>query len=270
MGFTWHLYTFFISAAIGMLVCFMRVNGVIGKKIALSFEIPLTIISGFLLYSFSVSGGEKDYTKEVDAHVMKNPMMQVLNQYDQKSFYRLRDKIIAMKNDNNTDQQVFNELLIDFIKIQKGRSNFATDQDIISLARLIRDQIVYAKGVSDDFCFRFLYPSVSGGIQAWLEFPESILTKRNFLEAAMVRNSYGVNKHIITSDEASQAKKDYDNMEKQLNLKYGTDLEIVADPGKGMKKKKIACEISEDMLNYMLALPAERTAGIYRQIISLN
>lgn len=180
MDFTWHLYTFFIFAAIGMLVCFMRVNGVIGKKIALSFEIPLTIISGFLLYSFSISGGEKHYTKEVEANMLKNPVMQVLNKYDQDLFYQLRDKVVAMKESNKTDQEIFNELLIDLAKVHKGRLNFAPDQDIISLTRLGRDQIVYAKGVSGDFCFRFLYPSVSGGMQTWLDFPESILTKRNF------------------------------------------------------------------------------------------
>lgn len=260
------------ASAMGVFLVFdaFRRKGWIGNKTLYSVVLLFVVLWNVGDFYYSKIKRNKQSINKIEENMLKAPMMQVLKQYDQELFYQLRDKMVAMNKNNKTDQEVFNELLIDFVKTHNERFNFAPDQDIISLTRLSRDQIVYAKGVSDDFCFRFSYPLVSGGMKVWLDFPESILQKRKFLEAELVRNSYGINKHMITSDETSQARKDYDNMASQLNLKYGTDLEIMSDPKKGLKKKKIACEISEDMLNYILSLPAERSAGIYRLIMSLN
>jgi hypothetical protein len=87
-------------------------------------------------------------------------------------------------------------------------------------------------------------------------------------DAAMMRAAYGPNRHTVTETERQQATQDVQAVVPPLVQRYGHDIEIMADPQKGVGKEKIACDLVQDFWSQVLKLPAANAAGVIRMSVA--
>lgn len=206
--------------------------------------------------------------KGIEAQMLRTPILAVIKKYDPESFDKMKEKVTRMIADNKNQQSYIDDLQNDIVTIQRKRYKFATNKDIVSVLRINMEQLAYAKGISGELCYRILYPEASVSINSVKIFPEEMKSKILSVNAEMIKNSYGRKKHTVTDDELSRARGDFANILNKLRMKYGSDTEIIYDPKRGVGKYKLACEINQDLLSYMLALPNENSAGVARMLMS--
>jgi hypothetical protein len=63
----------------------------------------------------------------------------------------------------------------------------APDENVIAYMQINMEQTAAIQKVSDDNCFRFLFPAVKGGINPAKILPGDFLMKRMNIDAAMMR-----------------------------------------------------------------------------------
>ncbi len=270
MDFT-RIYLAGVSAMVVFLVLdAFRRKGWIGNKIRYSVFLLFVVLWSVGDFYWVKTDRQQQSLKGIEAQMVRTPIMAVIKKYDPESFEKMNEKITRMIADNRNQQSYIDELQKDIVKIQHKRYKFATDKDIVSVLRVNLEQLAYAKGISGELCYRILYPEASVSINSVRIFPEEMKSKILSVHAEMIKNSYGSKKHTVTDDELSRARNDFSDIVKRLRVKYGSDTEIIYDPDRGLGKYNLACEINEDLLSYMLALPNKNSAGVARFMMSAN
>jgi hypothetical protein len=94
--------------------------------------------------------------------------------------------------------------------------------------------------------------------------PKEMLTYRATVDAEMMRSAYGAGKHTATPQEQERAQQDLQPVAEKLMQKYGADVAILSEPQKGVGKEKLTCDMVEELWSNVLALPADKAAGIVR------
>ncbi|MGX8028843.1 topoisomerase II, partial [Klebsiella pneumoniae] len=87
-------------------------------------------------------------------------------------------------------------------------------------------------------------------------------------DEAMMRTAYGPNKHTVTDTEKQQAMQDLKSVVPVLVQRYGQDVQLMAEPEKGIGKEKVVCNLVQDMWTEVLKLPAAQAAGVIRLSVS--
>lgn len=149
-----------------------------------------------------------------------------------------------------------------------ARLQQAPDANVIEYMKINLEQIAAVKNVGDDECFRFLFPAVKGGINPVRLIPNEIMARRMASDIAMMNAAYGPGKHTVTAEEKQLALEDLQAISPGLVQRYGPDIQIMADPSKGVGKEKMACEMVQELWTQVLKLPTTRAAGVIRFTLS--
>lgn len=196
------------------------------------------------------------------------PTYQVLREQEPQLLETIRTTAKNMEKEGKTPQQIIDYIQPQIIGVQMTRLQNAPDENVIAYMQINMEQTAAIQKVSDDNCFRFLFPAVKGGINPAKILPGDFLMKRMNIDAAMMRAAYGVNRHTVTDKERQDAQQHLQPIIAVLVKKYGQDIEIMPDPRKGVGKEKVACDIVQDLWSNVLMLPQDQAAGMIRLIMA--
>lgn len=133
------------------------------------------------------------------------PTYQVLREQEPQLLETIRTTAKNMEKEGKTPQQIIDYIQPQIIGVQMMRLQNAPDENVIAYMQINMEQTAAIQKVSDDNCFRFLFPAVKGGINPAKILPGDFLMKRMNIDAAMMRAAYGVNRHTVTDKERQDA-----------------------------------------------------------------
>lgn len=272
MNWTHVILAGYVGAVIAAIIALFRKKGWLGKVsgtvvMLLAIAVWNVFDVHYLIPREKATAGQSEEQKFNDA-MSTLPTMQVLKEQEPALWQRLRDQAIQMRKEGKTEQQLIDTVQPQILQIQMARLQNAPDENVINYMKINLEQIAAVQKEGDEACFRFLFPAVKGGINPIRIIPREIINRRMDSDVAMMRAAYGPNRHTVTEAEKQQALQDLRSVVPALAQRYGQDLQIMAEPQKGIGKEKIACELVQDMWTDVLKLPAANAAGVIRLSVS--
>lgn len=272
MNWTHVLLAGYVGAVIAAVIGLMRKKGWVGKASGAVLMIVAIVAWNlfdvhYLIPREKAASGQTE-EQQFDAALLQMPTFQVLKEQEPKFWLHLRTQALQLKNEGKTEQQIIDTIQPQVLQIQMSRLQQAPDSNVIDYMKINLEQIAAVQKKGDDECFRFLFPQVKGGINPMRLISQDILKRRMEGDATMMRAAYGVNKHTVTDAEKQQAMQDLQNVVPILVQRYGQDVQLMAEPQKGVGKEKVVCDLVQDMWVEVLKLPAAQAAGVIRLSIS--
>ena len=262
----------YIGAVIAIVVGMFRKKGWVGKiSGAVIFVVAIVAWNIFdVHYLIPRESPEYGMTEEqkFDNAMRANPVFQVIREQEPALTQKIIAQAAQMKNEGKSEQQVIDAIQPQILQLQMARLQQAPDANVIEYMKINLEQIAAVEKVGDDECFRFLFPAVKGGINPVHLVPREIMSRRMVGDMGMMRAAYGPDKHTVTTEEKQLALQDLQAISPGLVQRYGDDIQIMADPNKGIGKEKIACEIVQDLWTQVLKLPTARAACVIRLMLS--
>ena len=262
----------YIGAVIAIVVGMFRKKGWVGKiSGAVIFVVAIIAWNIFdVHYLIPRESPEYGMTEEqkFDNAMRANPVFQEIREQEPALTQKIITQAVQMKNEGKSEQQVIDAIQPQILQLQMARLQQAPDANVIEYMKINLEQIAAVEKVGDDECFRFLFPAVKGGINPVHLVPREIMNRRMVGDMGMMRAAYGPDKHTVTAEEKQLALQDLQAISPGLVQRYGDDIQIMADPNKGIGKEKIACEIVQDLWTQVLKLPTARAAGVIRLMLS--
>ncbi|MGV4276316.1 topoisomerase II [Citrobacter farmeri] len=272
MNWTHVLLAGYVGAVIAAVIGLMRKKGWVGKASGAVLMIVAIVAWNlfdvhYLIPREKAASGQTE-EQQFDAALLQMPTFQVLKEQEPKFWLHLRTQALQLKNEGKTEQQIIDTIQPQVLQIQMSRLQQAPDSNVIDYMKINLEQIAAVQKKGDDECFRFLFPQVKGGINQMRLISQDILKRRMEGDATMMRAAYGVNKHTVTDAEKQQAMQDLQNVVPILVQRYGQDVQLMAEPQKGVGKEKVVCDLVQDMWGEVLKLPAAQAAGVIRLSVS--
>lgn len=272
MNWTHVLLAGYVGAVIAAVIGLMRKKGWVGKASGAVLMIVAIVAWNlfdvhYLIPRDKAASGQTEEQKFNDA-MSSLPTMQVLKEQEPALWTRIRDQAIQMRKEGKTEQQLIDAVQPQILQLQMARLQNAPDENVIDYMKINLEQIAAVQKKGDEECFRFLFPAVKGGINPMRLIPKEIINRRMDSDVAMMRAAFGTKRHRVTEAEKQQALQDLRSVVPALAQRYGQDLQIMAEPQKGLGKEKIACDLVQDMWTEVLKLPAAQAAGVIRLSVS--
>lgn len=272
MNWTHVILAGYVGAILAIVIGLFRKKGWVGKVSgAVIFIVAIVAWNLFdvhyLIPREKAATGQSE-EQQFNEAMTTLPTMQVLKEQEPELWNRIRDQAVQMRKEGKSEQQLIDTVQPQILQIQMARLQNAPDDNVINYMKINLEQIAAVQKKGDDACFRFLFPAVKGGINPMRMISPEIIKRRMDSDVAMMRAAYGPNKHTVTDAEKQQALQDLRNVVPTLAQRYGEDLQIMAEPQKGIGKEKIACNLVQDMWTEVLTLPAANAAGVIRLSVS--
>lgn len=272
MNWTHVILAGYVGAILAIVIGLFRKKGWVGKVSgAVIFIVAIVAWNLFdvhyLIPREKAATGQSE-EQQFNEAMTTLPTMQVLKEQEPELWNRIRDQAVQMRKEGKSEQQLIDTVQPQIMQIQMARLQNAPDDNVINYMKINLEQIAAVQKKGDDACFRFLFPAVKGGINPMRMISPEIIKRRMDSDVAMMRAAYGPNKHTVTDAEKQQALQDLRNVVPTLAQRYGDDLQIMAEPQKGIGKEKIACNLVQDMWTEVLTLPAANAAGVIRLSVS--
>lgn len=272
MNWTHVILAGYVGAILAIVIGLFRKKGWVGKVSgAVIFIVAIVVWNLFdvhyLIPREKAATGQSE-EQQFNEAMTTLPTMQVLKEQEPELWNRIRDQAVQMRKEGKSEQQLIDAVQPQILQIQMARLQNAPDDNVINYMKINLEQIAAVQKKGDEACFRFLFPAVKGGINPMRMISPEIIKRRMDSDVAMMRAAYGPNKHTVTDAEKQQALQDLRNVVPTLAQRYGDDLQIMAEPQKGIGKEKIACNLVQDMWTEVLTLPAANAAGVIRLSVS--
>ena len=206
--------------------------------------------------------------QQLDTTLNSMPAWQVLKEQEPAFQQRIREQILAMQKEGDSEQQIIDVIQPQILHLQMSRLQTAPDANVVDYMKANMEQTAAIQKVSDDACFRFLYPDVKGGINPMRVLDKPMMQRRMQADADMMRAAYGKNSHTVTAQERDTAVADVRPIMKELAAKYGEDIQLLQMPDKATGKEKLSCDMVQEMWAKVLQLPESHAAGVIRLAVS--
>ncbi len=206
--------------------------------------------------------------QQLDIALNTMPAWRVISEQEPVFRQRIREQILTLQKMGDTGQQIIDVIQPQILALQMARLQQAPDASVVEYMQVNMVQTAAIQKVSDDACFRFLYPAVKGGINPMRLLDNDITQRRMQADAGMMRASYGPQRHSVTPQERETALADVRPIMKTLADKYGEDIQLLQMPEKAVGKEKLTCEMVQAMWAKVLMLPEQKAAGVIRLAVS--
>lgn len=262
----------YIGAVIAIIVGVFRKKGWIGK--VASGVIFVVAIVGWNLFDvhYLIPRESPDYglteTQKFEKAMLAMPVYQVIKEQEPALWQHILSQAAEMKEAGKGEQQIIDAIQPQILQMQMARLQQAPDANVIDYMKINLEQIAAVEKVGDDECFRFLFPAVKGGINPVRIIPHEIMQRRMASDMSMLYASHGPKKHTVTAEEKQLALQDLQALSPGLVQRYGQDIQIMADPSKGVGKEKLTCDMVQGLWDQVLKLPTARSAGMIRLMLS--
>ena len=272
MNWTHVLLAGYIGAVIAIVVGMFRKKGWLGKLSgAVVFVVAIVAWNLFdvhyLIPRESPNYGLTDAQKFENA-MLSMPVYQVLKEQEPALWQNILTQATQLKEAGKSEQQIIDAIQPQILQVQMARLQQAPDANVIEYMKINLEQISAVVKVGNDECFRFLFPAVKGGINPVRIIPREIMDRRMASDMSMMYASHGPKKHTVTAEEKQLALQDLQSISPGLVQRFGPDIQIMADPSKGVGKEKVVCEMVQDLWSQVLKLPTARAAGVIRLMLS--
>lgn len=204
---------------------------------------------------------------QIDTTLDAMPARQVIKEQEPALHQRILDQMAALQRPASRSS-IIDTIQPQILHLQMSRLQNAPDANVVNYMTINMEQTAAIQKVSDDACFRFLYPTVKGGMNPMRMLDKDLMTRRMQADADMMRAAYGKNRHTVTQAEREAAVEDVRPIMKQLADKYGEDIQLLQTPEKAAGKEKLSCDMVQEMWAKVLALPEQKAAGVIRLAVS--
>lgn len=90
------------------------------------------------------------------------PAWQVIKEQEPVLHQRILDQMAALQKAGEPEQKIIDTIQPQILHLQMSRLQNAPDANVVNYMTINMEQTAAIQKVSDDACFRFLYPAVKG------------------------------------------------------------------------------------------------------------
>jgi hypothetical protein len=198
------------------------------------------------------------------------PSWQVLREQDPRFVARIREQILTMQKAGESEQEIIDVVQPQILELQMSRLQYAPDANAVAWMTINMEQTAAIQKVSDDACFRFLFPAVKGGVNPMrvLDLDKGMMQRRLQADADMMRAGWGKDRHTVTPEEHAAAVEDVRPIMDTLADDYGQDIQLLVMPENAVGKEKLTCELVQAMWGKVLQLPEQKAARVIRMAVT--
>lgn len=196
------------------------------------------------------------------------PSWQVLKEQDPRFVARISEQILTMQKAGESEQEIIDVVQPQILELQMSRLQYAPDANTVAWMTINMEQTAAIQKVSDDACFRFLFPAVKGGINPMRVLDKDMMQRRLQADADMMRAGWGENRHTVSPEEHAGAVEDVRPIMQDLTVQYGKDIQLLAMLENAVGKEKLTCELVQAMWAKVLALPEQKAARVIRLAVT--
>ncbi|MBJ8958799.1 topoisomerase II [Citrobacter youngae] len=262
----------YIGAVIAIVVGMFRKKGWLGKVSGAVVFVVAIIAWNLFDVHYLIPRESPDYgltdAQKFENAMLSMPVYQVLKEQEPALWQNILTQATQLKEAGKSEQQIIDAIQPQILQVQMACLQQAPDANVIEYMKINLEQIAAVAKVGNDECFRFLFPAVKGGINPVRIIPRELMNRRMASDMSMMHAAYGPNKHTVTVEEKQLALQDLQSISPGLVQRFGPDIQIMADPSKGVGKEKVVCEMVQDLWSQVLKLPTARAAGVIRLMLS--
>lgn len=196
------------------------------------------------------------------------PSWQVLKEQDPRFVARIREQILTMQKAGESEQEIIDVVQPQILDLQMSRLQYTPDANAVAWMTINMEQTAAIQKVSDDACFRFLFPGVKGGVNPMRVLDKDMMQRRLQADADMMRTGWGKDRHAVTPEEHAAAVEDVRPIMQELTVQYGKDIRLLVMPENAVGKEKLTCEMVQAMWGKVLALPEQKAARVIRMAVT--
>ena len=231
-------------------------------------RIAIAVVLGMVAAGWIYRDKAPNTEQQLDTALSSMPVWQVIKEQEPEFRKKVQDEMLALQKAGKNEQQIIDTLQPKILHLQMARLQNAPDANVVEYMKINMEQTAAMQKVSDDSCYRFLYPEVKGGVNPMRLLDKDLMQRRMQADVDMMRAAVGPEKHTVTPQEIQQAETDVVPIIQKLTGKYGDDIELLQMPQKGKGKEKQSCDLVQDLWNNVLALPEPNAAGLIRYAVS--
>lgn len=204
----------------------------------------------------------------LDTTLNAMPSWQVLKEQDPRFVARIREQILTMQKAGDSEQDIIDVVQPQILSLQMSRLQYAPDANAVAYMKINMEQTAAIQKVSDDACFRFLFPGVKGGINPMRVLDKDMMQRRMQADAEMMRAGWSNDRHTVTPEEHAAAVEDVRPIMQELTVQYGKDIQLLVMPENAVGKEKLTCEMVQAMWGKVLKLPEQKAARVIRMAVT--
>lgn len=204
----------------------------------------------------------------LDTTLNAMPSWQVLKEQDPRFVTRIREQILTMQKAGDSEQDIIDVVQPQILSLQMSRLQYAPDANAVAYMKINMEQTAAIQKVSDDACFRFLFPGVKGGINPMRVLDKDMMQRRMQADAEMMRAGWSNDRHTVTPEEHAAAVEDVRPIMQELTVQYGKDIRLLVMPENAVGKEKLTCEMVQAMWGKVLKLPEQKAAKVIRMAVT--
>ena len=231
-------------------------------------RIAIAVVLGMVAAGWIYRDKAPNTEQQLDTALSSMPVWQVIKEQEPEFRKKVQDEMLALQKAGKNEQQIIDTVQPKILHLQMARLQNAPDANVVEYMKINMEQTAAMQKVSDDSCYRFLYPEVKGGVNPMRLLDKDLMQRRMQADVDMMRAAAGPDKHAVTPQEIQQAETDVVPIIQKLTGKYGDDIELLQMPQKGKGKEKQSCDLVQDLWNNVLALPEPNAAGLIRYAVS--
>ncbi len=231
-------------------------------------RIAIAVVLGMVAAGWIYRDKAPNTEQQLDTALSSMPVWQVIKEQEPEFRKKVQDEMLALQKAGKNEQQIIDTVQPKILHLQMARLQNAPDVNVVEYMKINMEQTAAMQKVSDDSCYRFLYPEVKGGVNPMRLLDKDLMQRRMQADVDMMRAAVGPDKHTVTPQEIQQAETDVVPIIQKLTGKYGDDIELLQMPQKGKGKEKQSCDLVQDLWNNVLALPEPNAAGLIRYAVS--
>jgi len=231
-------------------------------------RIAIAVVLGMVAAGWIYRDKAPNTEQQLDTALSSMPVWQVIKEQEPEFRKKVQDEMLALQKAGKNEQQIIDTVQPKILHLQMARLQNAPDANVVEYMKINMEQTAAMQKVSDDSCYRFLYPEVKGGVNPMRLLDKDLMQRRMQADVDMMRAAVGPDKHTVTPQEIQQAETDVVPIIQKLTGKYGDDIELLQMPQKGKGKEKQSSDLVQDLWNNVLALPEPNAAGLIRYAVS--
>ncbi len=231
-------------------------------------RIAIAVVLGMVAAGWIYRDKAPNTEQQLDTALSSMPVWQVIKEQEPEFRKKVQDEMLALQKAGKNEQQIIDTVQPKILHLQMARLQNAPDANVVEYMKINMEQTAAMQKVSDDSCYRFLYPEVKGGVNPMRLLDKDLMQRRMQADVDMMRAAAGPDKHTVTPQEIQQAETDVVPIIQKLTGKYGDDIKLLQMPQKGKGKEKQSCDLVQDLWNNVLALPEPNAAGLIRYAVS--
>jgi len=231
-------------------------------------RIAIAVVLGMVAAGWIYRDKAPNTEQQLDTALSSMPVWQGIKEQELELRKKVQDEMLALQKAGKNEQQIIDTVQPKILHLQMARLQNAPDANVVEYMKINMEQTAAMQKVSDDSCYRFLYPEVKGGVNPMRLLDKDLMQRRMQADAEMMRAGWGKDRHNVTPEEHAAAVEDVRPIMQDLASQYGVAIQLLVMPENAVGKEKLTCELVQAMWAKVLALPEQKAARVIRMAVT--